>query len=229
MTELPEFPFLNPVWHALHGPHRHLAIVEGDACRYPADVAPFVAIESPTERALEDLRMLLAPEESVWIVDCRRAMPGLNVVDSLECVQMIFPTDANPPQQSHEVVPLAAENAREMVALTDLAFPGFFRSRTYLMGSYCGIRLGGELVAMGGERLRLPGHPELSGICTHPAHRGKGFARDAIGYLVRHHRRAGLRSWLHVGAANTHAINLYGSLGFRRVRNLILDRIVRSG
>ncbi len=69
MTELPEALFLNPVWHALHGPHRHLAMVEGRACRYPADVAPFAAILAPAGRPLDDLRILLAPEESVWIAD----------------------------------------------------------------------------------------------------------------------------------------------------------------
>jgi hypothetical protein len=33
MSELTDPRFLNPVWHALHGPHRHLAIGSGAACR----------------------------------------------------------------------------------------------------------------------------------------------------------------------------------------------------
>jgi len=229
MTELPEALFLNPVWHALHGPHRHLAIVEGGACRYPADVSPFAAIAAPAGRALDELRLLLAPGESVWVADCGLAAPGLSVVDALDCVQMVLPADVEQAPQTGDVVPLTAAHAEEMVALTDVAFPGFFRSRTYRMGSYFGVRVDGELVAMGGERLRLEGYPELSGICTHPAHRGKGFASDVIGHLVRRHRRDGLLSWLHVGAPNTRAIELYTSLGFRRVRTLMLHRIVRAG
>ena len=228
MTELPEAMFSNPVWHALHGPHRHLAIVEGSACRYPADVSPFAAIAAPTGRALDELRLLLAPDDPVWIVDYGRTVPGLKVVDTLACLQMVLPTDVEPPLPSGEVLPLTVANAHEMVALTDVAFPGFFRSRTYRMGSYCGVRIDGELVAMGGERLRLEGHPELSGICTHPAHRGKGLASAVIGHLLRHHRRDGLRSWLQVGVANTRAIDLYTSLGFKRVRTLMLHRIVRA-
>jgi ribosomal protein S18 acetylase RimI-like enzyme len=227
MNELPEALFSNPVWHALHGPHRTLAIVEGDACRYPAEVSPFAAIRAPADRALDELRMLLAPEESVWIVDYGRQAPGLKVADSLACEQLALPADAEPPPESREVLPLTAANADEMVTLTDLAFPGFFRSSTHRMGYYCGIRVGGELVAMGGERLRLEGYPELSGICTHPAHRGKGLATDVIGHLVRRHRRDRLRSWLHVGAPNIRAIALYESLGFERVRTLMLHRIVR--
>lgn len=229
MAELPEKLFSNPVWHALHGPHRHLAIIEGSACRYPADVCPFAAIAAPSDRALDELRSLLAPDESVWIFDYGRTESGLNVVEALECVQMVLPADFEPASQSGEVLPLTSAHAHEMVALTDVAFPGFFRSKTYRMGAYCGVRVDGELVAMGGERLWLDGYPELSGICTHPAHRGRGFASDVIGHLVRRHRRDGMRSWLHVSAPNTRAIELYTSLGFMRVRALMLHRIVRAG
>jgi ribosomal protein S18 acetylase RimI-like enzyme len=228
MTELPEALFANPVWHSLHGPHRHLAIVAGDACRYPADVSPFAAIKTPELRALSDLRLLLEPGDFVWIVDYGRTAPGLNVVESLDCVQMVWPEHLQPPARSGAVRSLSPANSQEMVCLTDAAFPGFFRPRTYRMGSYCGIRVTDQLVAMGGERLRLEGYPELSGICTHPAHRGKGFASDVIAHIVRCHRRDGLRSWLHVGALNAHAIDLYTFLGFERVRSLRLHRIVRA-
>ncbi len=229
MSELPHALFSNPVWHALHGPHRHLAIFEGGACRYPADVAPFAAIPAPTSRALDALRSLLAPEESVWIIDYGRTVPGLKVVDTLACVQMVWPADVEPPPQSGEVLALTAANAHEMVALTDVAFPGFFRSKTYRMGFYCRVRVDGELAAMGGERLWLEGYPELSGICTHPAHRGQGLATEIIGHLVRRHRREGLRPWLHVSAPNTRAIDLYTSLGFKRMRTVMLHRIARAG
>jgi GNAT superfamily N-acetyltransferase len=92
-----------------------------------------------------------------------------------------------------DIVPLSGENAAEMVALTDVAFPGFFRPATHRMGSYVGIRMDGRLIAMAGERLRLEGCPELSGICTHPEHRGKGLAAGLIGLLVEAHRRVAAR------------------------------------
>ena len=90
-----------------------------------------------------------------------------------------------------------------MVALTTLAFPSFFRSRTCEMGSYYGVRsCTGELLAMGGERLQLDGYSEISALCTHPSFRGQGFAVRLIWHLVRNHRRDGLVSWLHVGCAD---------------------------
>jgi ribosomal protein S18 acetylase RimI-like enzyme len=229
MSELPDSLFLNPVWHALQGPHRHLALIEGRACRYPADVVPFAAIEAPSAAALDELRSLLVVGESIWVADYGRwAAPGIAVVDGLECVQMVLPRTIEAPAPGRAVMPLTGANAHEMVALTDLAFPGFFRPATYRMGSYFGMRVDGELVAMGGERLLLPGHPEMSAICTHPAYRGHGLATDIIRHLARNHRRAGLISWLHVGAPNRRAIDLYTSLGFERVRTLMLHRITRT-
>ena len=219
---------MNPVWHSLHGPHRQLAHIEGGACRYPADVAPFAAIDAPRAAAFAQLRALLDPDESIWIADYGRSAPGLAVVDALDCVQMVLPQEVEIPAPARDVLPLAAAHAQEMVALTNVAFPGFFRPATYRMGSFFGVRAGDELVAMGGERLLLPGHPEMSAICTHPDHRGEGLATDVVRHLARHHRRAGLVSWLHVGAPNRRAIDLYASLGFERVRNLMLHRITRS-
>ena len=228
VSHLPESLFLNPVWHSLHGLHRHLAHIEGGACRYPADVAPFAAIDAPSPAAFAQLRSLLDPDESIWIADYGRTAPGLVLVDALDCVQMVLPKEVDIPAPGRDVLALTAAHAQEMVALTDIAFPGFFRPATYRMGSFFGVRAGDELVAMGGERLLLPGHPEMSAICTHPDHRGEGLATDVIRHLARQHRRAGFVSWLHVGAPNRRAIDLYASLGFVRARNLMLHRITRS-
>ena len=96
------------------------------------------------------------------------------------------------------------------------------------MGSYYGVRSAGDLIAMGGERLMLDGYPEISGICTHPSHRGKGLAANLIWHLVHEHRRDGLMSWLHVSADNCHAIELYLRLGFRNVRKITIQLISRS-
>ena len=141
---------------------------------------------------------------------------------------MVLPEDVTPPSPAPGIVPLSSANAPEMVALTDLAFPGFFRSRTCEMGSYYGVRSNGELIAMGGERITLDGYPEISGVCTHPAYRGKGYAANLIWHLVRNHRREGLVSWLHVSAENHHAIELYLRLGFTVARKVKLHRLCRN-
>jgi predicted GNAT family acetyltransferase len=85
-----------------------------------------------------------------------------------------------------------------------------------------------RLIAMGGERLMLPGYAEISGLCTHPAHRGQGYAASLIGQLVRTHRLNGLLSWLHVDAANQRVIDLYLHLGFEISRKVTLHRLSRN-
>jgi predicted GNAT family acetyltransferase len=226
MTDLPEKLFSNPVWHALQTKHRHFAITAGDACRYPVDVAPFAAVATPSTIAMQQLASLLTPGESVWIFDeDRPSAPGVDVIETLKCLQMALPNDVNPPDPTMDLVRLSAADAPEMVALTTLAFPGFFRGRTYQMGSYYGVRLDGELIAMGGERLMLDGYPEISGVCTHPAHRGKGYAACLIWEVVRNQRRNADVSWLHVAAANHRAIELYRRMGFTVSREVTLHRI----
>ena len=229
MTDLPESLFANPVWSALHTKHRHFALTARDACRYPADVAPFAAVASPSADALLQLHSLLAPGESVWIVGESHPQPAkLAFEQTLLCLQMVLPAELVPPASTIEILPLSNDHAPEMVALTDLAFPGFFRSRTCEMGSYFGIRSNGQLIAMGGERLTLEGYPEISGICTHPDHRGKGYAESLIWHLVRNHRREGLVSWLHVSATNQRAIDLYRRMGFTEVRRVTLNLVSRE-
>jgi ribosomal protein S18 acetylase RimI-like enzyme len=242
MNDLPESLFANPVWHALQTKHRHFAVFAGDACRYPADVAPFAAVAEPSSAAMLQLHSLLEPGESVWLNgESYPRVPELSFEETLPCLQMLLPEEVLPKEvtppdatsnQTIEILRLSNANAPEMVALTTLAFPGFFRKRTCEMGSYYGVRSevrsDGELIAMGGERLMLDGYPEISSVCTHPSHRGKGLAASLIWQLVRDHRRDKLVSWLHVGSANRRAIELYHGMGFKVVREVTLNRILRK-
>jgi predicted GNAT family acetyltransferase len=149
--------------------------------------------------------------------------------ETLDCFQMVIPETVASPASQTDIVPLSRADSHDMVALTTLAFPGFFRERTCEMGTYYGVRSNeGELIAMGGERLRLHHFSEVSGVCTHPYHRGKGLAAAIIWQLIRQHRRGGTVSWLHVGCANANAIELYHRMGFDIVRKLILTRIRRK-
>lgn len=234
MTDLPERLFLNPVWHALHTKHRELAVEAGEACRYPADVAPFAAVEKASASAMRELASLLVPGEAVWVfAEEYLGVPELRWIETLKCLQMVLPEEVTPPEREMDLAPLSAEDGPAMVALTDVAFPGFFRSRTYAMGSYFGVRVEGRLIAMGGERLKLDGYPEggfpeVSGVCTHPDYRGKGYAASLIWEVVRKHRRDGDVSWLHVTSANRKAIELYLRMGFVTSREVTLHRVSRS-
>ena len=235
----------NPFWQALTSVHARFAVgsvAAGTepaharlALRYPANVLPFAAVVEPSVPALAELASLLAPDEPVYITDLSEAQPAstpeLVYVSLLPGLQMILPAGKVSafPEPSPELAlrRLGEADAPSMVALTELAFPGFFRRNTVQLGCYYGIYHGGELIAMGGERAAFPGFRELSAVCTHPAYRGRGYAATLMGCLVRDHAAAGLRSILHVGAANTSAIRLYEQLGFEHRRPIFFHQLRR--
>jgi ribosomal protein S18 acetylase RimI-like enzyme len=227
MSDLPESLFANPVWHALHTKHRKFAAFTKDACRYSSAVAPFAATGAQNANAMKQVCSLLVPGESVWIIGEEYAqIPELVCGQSLECLQMVLAEELEVPGPAIEIVRLSDENASEMVALTALAFPGFFRERTCEMGAYYGVRSSsGELIAMSGERLKLDGYTEISGVCTHPSYRGQGFAANLMWRLVHEHRREGVVSWLHVASANHRAIELYLRMGFVEIRKITVRRV----
>jgi ribosomal protein S18 acetylase RimI-like enzyme len=232
-AQLPLDLFTDPIWHALHSRHGHLALVEGDACRYRPDVAPFAALARPTELALWELHSLLAPGESVWLAGTGYPnLPELRHEGTLECAQMVL-TEKLIPESLAGLDRLSGADSEAMLALTDVAFPGFFRSHTYEMGAYFGVWLdsrgaSGSLIAMAGERMALEGYAEISGVCTDPAHRGKGLAARLIARVAMHQREQDVTSFLHVATANTKAIDLYVRLGFVEARRITLTRLSRA-
>ena len=95
------------------------------------------------------------------------------------------------------------------------------------MGTYVGIRRNGRLIAMGGERLSLPGYTEISAVCTDPDHRGLGLASRLVLDLAHRIRARGDIPILHADARNVGAIRLYEQLGFV-VRREVLFQIVTA-
>ena len=228
---LPESLFANLIWTALHTEHRRFAVSNGLACRYPAAVAPFAAISEPSLSALEDLATLLAPQDSVWLFHSSLPPhPALKVIGTLPCLRMTYPGELSiPPRTNHAVLPLSIDDSADMVALTSVAFPGFFRSRTSEMGTYFGIRdSSGRLVSMCGERICVPGYNEASGLCTHPDLRGRGYGEALLWEVVRHQRATGIASFCHVATSNTAALALYRRMGFLSVCEVPLICMARA-
>jgi GNAT superfamily N-acetyltransferase len=222
--------FANPFLHSLETEHAALATGSNLARRFPADVIPFAGLCAPDSASMAALRELLAPGEPIYVTgETLPATAGLKHEIELPGWQMHFggpiPEAVDEPTVIRE---LYAADAPAMVGLTDVAFPGYFRPRTYVLGRYFGIEIDGGLIAMAGERLALPGYREISAVCTHPAHVGKGYAAILIRHLMRVHAAAGLRSFLHVTQANLRAIALYERLGFSRTRPMIFHGLRRA-
>jgi predicted GNAT family acetyltransferase len=113
-----------------------------------------------------------------------------------------------------EIVELGPADSAEMIGLTKLTKPGPFGKRTHELGTYLGIRRERKLVARAGERLKIPGHTEVSAVCTHPDYTGRGYARILMIEVMRRILDRGETPFLHVRRDNERAIQLYQKLGF---------------
>lgn len=212
-------PLDNPAWSALTTCHAHLAIGGDAARRYPDQLTPIAAVATRDQRALDDLAGLVPPGD--WIsmpatLDdlVPLVRPPLSVKFTKTLVQMVCDHRVEVPPNGAGLCVLSEGDADDMMALVALTHPGPFRPRTWTLGTYVGIRVGGVLAAMGGQRMHLPGYREVSAICTHPEFRGRGYARTIIARLVSGIFDEGLTPFLHVQEENAGAQEVYRGLGF---------------
>ncbi|MER6348862.1 GNAT family N-acetyltransferase [Streptomyces sp. NPDC001595] len=205
----------HPARAALTGPHAHFAEAHGRILRYPVDVTPWLALpEDPDARDWADLAALAGPGGEVPLLGHRGRVPDdWEITFRMEGVQYVDAGLAAAPDP--EAVRLGPADIPEMLDLVARTRPGPFLPRTMELGTYLGIRRGGALVAMAGERLRPPGWTEISAVCTDPAVRGEGLASRLILAVAHGIRERGDTAFLHTGADNVHAIRLYETLGFR--------------
>jgi predicted GNAT family acetyltransferase len=211
----PLHPLDRPVWASLTT--HHAALSEGNALarRFARDVNLFASTCADTPAALAALAALVQPEERVFLLQVPKIVipPELVEVKVAQGVQMVATRRAMV-ETSSDILPLGDEDAPEMLELATLTEPGPFLARTHAMGTFRGIRIGGRLAAMAGERMRFPGYTEVSGVCTHPEFRGRGLARRLSTAVVANIEARGDQAFLHAWKTNHSAISLYEGLGF---------------
>lgn len=215
----PADPLDDPVWGSLTTTHAHLAEGTGGGRRFPADVSPFTGLADQADPAAwADLAALAGPGVELLVPFLAVDPPaGSTVTRHFPGVQLVA-TDALRTAPHPGAVELGADDVPEMLELVARTRPGPFGPRTRSLGRYLGVREGGRLVAMAGERLRPAGATEISAVCTDPAARGRGLATALVRAVAHGVRERGELPFLHAAAENTGAIGLYEHLGFRRRR-----------
>lgn len=209
-------PLDRPVWGSLAGPHAALALGGTRARRYAVDVNVFAAAEDESPPALAELVELMQPGDRVYLLQAPEIVvpEGVAVIKRARGVQMVATRRLDDDSAPSALQPLADADAGDMLQLALLTEPGPFLARTHTMGRFVGVREGGQLVAMAGERFCPPGYREVSGVCTHPHWRGRGLARRASTVVAAAIQERGETPFLHAWATNHAAIALYRSLGF---------------
>lgn len=216
-------PLDNPVWASLMSHHAALARTADGAVRYPADVAPFVGVAAGDAHAAAAVEGLVAQGELVIFVG---AAPPLSnawrIEQSVRIAQMIRPTRLEVPDGPATIELTRKQHIADMLALTALVYPHYFRPRTIAMGRYFGIYDGERLAAMAGERMHCEGHREISAVCTHPDYLGRGYARRLIALLTNRILDAGELPFLHFAHENVRAKALYERMGFTHRSDIAL-------
>lgn len=206
----------NPVWQALGSRQQHFNEGNEQVKYFPADVAPFIAVENWDERSWPALLKAMPAGRSFSVlVSDAFTLPGdLQLIFSLPLYQLVCSAQKPYQQTGINLKPLGKEHIPQMLALTAATKPGPFFERTIEFGHYLGIFEGDELLAMAGERLKMNGYTEASAICTKPGHGGRGYASCLLSAVSAKIIAAGDMPFLHVKQDNEPAIAVYKKLGY---------------
>jgi GNAT superfamily N-acetyltransferase len=217
----------NPILNALLTEHRSLALCDGPARRYPAPIGPLAGVPDQSQASYDALRILAGPKGllGLFLREPPALPKGWSLFRGGALTQMI----CREPRldEVHELAGdltlrrLGSADVPAMVELATLTEPGPFRERTHELGIFHGIFEGARLLAMAGQRTRVPGFVEVSAVCTHPDARGRGFGGlvmcEVMREIVGEHRTP----FLHAFADNP-AVRLYERLGFTQRRSFQL-------
>ncbi len=223
----------NPIWTALTTRQAHFAEGDGLARKFQAEIGPLAGFAEPTCKAYVTLGKLvrvgtgagLFLEAPANAADIEPA--GFRIVEQDPLLQMIY-SDCELPTRALDFVKLTAADVPEMVALATMMKPGPFNTRTHELGNFIGVKREGQLAAMAGERMGMPGYTEISAVCTHPNHAGHGYATALMVELIGQIRRRNEIPILHVRSSNTHAIGLYRRIGFADRRRFHFTVIAKT-
>jgi predicted GNAT family acetyltransferase len=207
----------NPIWNSLTTQHSNIALGNELARAYPKDIAPFAGVAANTEAAFDGLATLVKPSGTLALLNTHPALgEQWTLVRQIPLTQMVYAGPAiSAVGTPYAIAPLSLADVPAMLALVDLTHPGPFLPRTIELGTYLAVWQDGQLAAMAGERMHVPGHREISAVCTRPDFQRRGYARQLVLQLIHEIQRADEIPFLHVATANTGAQTLYESMGFK--------------
>ena len=203
----------NPVWFSLTDVHFNHVNDYGHVKFYQPDYAPFGAFinNEDTSRAIEKHAKLIS---DFFIVGDKPKMP-LHFKEPKQYIglQMIVYNKLNYPI-TETIVELEESHYDDLIDLTKLVYPEYFKSKTNTLGTYFGVYREGKLVAVAGERMQTSNFIEISAVITHPDYTGNGYAKQLITYTANHIFNKNKTPFLHVDETNLGPIALYKKLGF---------------
>jgi GNAT superfamily N-acetyltransferase len=216
----------NPIWNSLTTSQSRFALGDGLARAYPPEIGPLCGVAEEAPAAYEDLRAQANPGavQVLFLDQPPVSRSGWTPIRGGQLTQMVYSGPGiEESKQASGMRRLAAADVPAMVELATLTEPGPFRNRTHELGTFFGVFDGDRLLAMAGQRMRIPGFVEVSAVCTHPDARGRGYARTLMSAVMTLILSEGDTPFLHSFADNHSAIRVYNALGFLHRRAFHLE------
>ncbi|HMG66101.1 MAG TPA: GNAT family N-acetyltransferase [Chitinophagaceae bacterium] len=209
----------NPIWHSLTEVHQSFAIDYGNIKFYHPDYCPFGGYIL-NENIAEPIDKYSTKVDQFFIVGEKPGISNsMKLKNELVCDQMILNKKITFNSSEH-IVRLNDNHAAEVFQLVNMVQPGYFKSKTFLLGSFFGIFKNDKLISITGERMKMNEYTEVSAVITHPDHTGKGYARQLVAHTANNILEQKKTPFLHVAETNIPAIRLYNSSGFTKRRKI---------
>ncbi|HEY1577756.1 MAG TPA: GNAT family N-acetyltransferase [Terracidiphilus sp.] len=224
----------NPILNSLQTEHRTFALSEGSARCYLPTIGPLSGVPDQSGESYYALSVLSGRGGilALFLPDPPAPPFGWSLFRGGNLIQMICRVPSLVETRNFaagvKLRRLGANDVPAMIELATLTEPGPFRERTIELGNFYGIFEGDRLLAMTGQRMRIPGFVEVSAVCTHPEVRGRGYAGILMSEVIRDIAAEGATPILHALAENP-AVRLYERLGFTHRRSFHLAVIKRDG
>ncbi|WP_293787418.1 GNAT family N-acetyltransferase [uncultured Pedobacter sp.] len=219
----------NPIYYALTSGHSHISKGTDEVKYYVEDITAFAGLKDNSQENLNTLYQI-SPAESLFVFFSKTPVEipeKWNLLTQIDMFQFIFRGKEIPTPDASGLTELDLKHVNEMIDLVELTKPGPFLARTIELSNYTGIFVDEQLAAMAGHRFFPSPYREISAVCTHPDHLGKGYAFKILQEQVK---RILLRSeipFLHVRNDNEGAIKLYQKLGFE-IRTDMIAYVIRK-
>jgi len=207
----------NPIYHALTTGHADFAKGVDEVKYYLKDIAAFAGLKDNSAENLQTLYEISEPDSLFVVfskVPLRIATPWTLLLQ-IDMFQLVYEGKNTAESSNEDLTDLDHSHITEMTALVELTKPGPFLAKTIELGNYTGIFAENQLIAMAGHRFFPTPYREVSAVCTHPEHLGKGYAFKILQEQIRRILNREEIPFLHVKNDNLGAIKLYQKLGFK--------------
>jgi predicted GNAT family acetyltransferase len=219
-----------PIWHSLSTSHTAFAVGDEAARRFRQEISIFAGTKDDSAASLASLARVMPDNGNLFLIQVAPIIlpDGIRAAMAGKGNQMVLQKLAASRKNIPHIEKLTDADAEDMLALALLTRPGPYLRDTRLLGDYWGVKEDGKLIAMAGERFKHPGYTEISGVCTHPDHLGRGLAHALCIRVAERILDRGETPYLHVFSTNVRAIRVYEDLGFKTRQMVNAVRLERG-